>query len=289
MDSQRDVSDMGGTQRLGAYIAELAEGSVVAEAYGKTVVSERHRHRYEFNSAKYRRKFEDAGFRCSGLSPDGRLVEFIELPSHPFWVGTQAHPEFKSRPNAPAPLFRAFVGRRARPRRGPQPAPARPRPARASRPSRPRPSRRPATTPWASARSASASSTTGRVVSMRVGTFEAPDGQLVEREIVRHPGAVSAVAVDDEGRVVLVRQYRAALDVELLELPAGKLDEPGEDPLACVQRELVEEVGLEAADLGAAGLDPPLARASATRWATCSSPVACRPSTTTARASRRSG
>jgi CTP synthase len=109
MDSQRDVSDMGGTQRLGAYIAELAEGSVVAEAYGKTVVSERHRHRYEFNSAKYRRKFEDAGFRCSGLSPDGRLVEFIELPSHPFWVGTQAHPEFKSRPNAPAPLFRAFV------------------------------------------------------------------------------------------------------------------------------------------------------------------------------------
>jgi 8-oxo-dGTP pyrophosphatase MutT (NUDIX family) len=86
----------------------------------------------------------------------------------------------------------------------------------------------------------------GRVVSMRVGTFEAPDGQLVEREIVRHPGAVSAVAVDDEGRVVLVRQYRAALDIELLELPAGKLDAPGEDPLACVRRELVEEVGLEA-------------------------------------------
>ena len=109
MDSQRDVSDMGGTQRLGAYIAELAEGSIVAEAYGKTVVSERHRHRYEFNS-KYRRKFEDAGFRCSGLSPDGRLVEFVELSDHPFWVGTQAHPEFKSRPTDAAPLFRAFVG-----------------------------------------------------------------------------------------------------------------------------------------------------------------------------------
>jgi CTP synthase len=109
MDSQRDVSDMGGTQRLGAYIAQLTEGSVVAEAYGTTVVSERHRHRYEFNS-KYRRKFEDAGFRCSGLSPDGRLVEFIELADHPFWVGTQAHPEFKSRPTDPAPLFRAFVG-----------------------------------------------------------------------------------------------------------------------------------------------------------------------------------
>jgi CTP synthase len=109
MDSQRDISDMGGTQRLGAYIAELAEGSRVAQAYGKTVVSERHRHRYEFNS-RYRRKFEDAGFACSGLSPDGRLVEFIELVDHPFWVGTQAHPEFKSRPTDPAPLFRAFIG-----------------------------------------------------------------------------------------------------------------------------------------------------------------------------------
>jgi CTP synthase len=108
MEAQRKVSDMGGTQRLGAYIAELAEGSQVAQAYGTTVVSERHRHRYEFNS-KYRRKFEDAGFICSGLSPDGRLVEFIELPDHPFWVGTQAHPEFKSRPNKPAPLFREFI------------------------------------------------------------------------------------------------------------------------------------------------------------------------------------
>jgi CTP synthase len=108
MDSQRDISNMGGTQRLGAYIAELMEGSQVAKAYGTTVVSERHRHRYEFNS-KYRRKFEDAGFLCSGLSPDGRLVEFVELPSHPFWIGTQAHPEFKSRPNRPAPLFRDFV------------------------------------------------------------------------------------------------------------------------------------------------------------------------------------
>jgi CTP synthase len=109
MEAQRGVDKMGGTQRLGAYIAELAEGSQVAQAYGTTVVSERHRHRYEFNS-KYRRKFEDAGFLCSGLSPDGRLVEFVELPGHPFWIGTQAHPEFKSRPNKPAPLFRDFVG-----------------------------------------------------------------------------------------------------------------------------------------------------------------------------------
>jgi CTP synthase len=108
MESQRDVTDMGGTMRLGAYVAELVPGSQAAEAYGKTVVSERHRHRYEFNP-RYRGKFEDGRFVCSGASPDGRLVEFIELRDHPFWVGTQAHPEFKSRPNRPAPLFREFV------------------------------------------------------------------------------------------------------------------------------------------------------------------------------------
>ncbi len=108
MESQREVTDMGGTMRLGAYIAELIEGSQVANAYGKTVVSERHRHRYEFNP-KFRQKFDDSDFVCSGESPDGRLVEFIELPTHPFWVGTQAHPEFKSRPDRPAPLFEAFI------------------------------------------------------------------------------------------------------------------------------------------------------------------------------------
>ena len=108
MESQREVTDMGGTMRLGAYIAELKEGSQVATAYGKTIVSERHRHRYEFNP-KFRQRFDESEFVCSGESPDGRLVEFIELPSHPFWVGTQAHPEFKSRPDRPAPLFAAFI------------------------------------------------------------------------------------------------------------------------------------------------------------------------------------
>ena len=108
MESQRDVTDMGGTMRLGAYVAELREGSQVAAAYGRTIVSERHRHRYEFNP-KYRSRFDDTDFICSGESPDGRLVEFIELEGHPFWVGTQAHPEFKSRPDRPAPLFAAFM------------------------------------------------------------------------------------------------------------------------------------------------------------------------------------
>jgi CTP synthase len=80
----------------------------VAEAYGERVVSERHRHRYEVNPV-YRRRLEAAGLRSSGTSPDGRLVEFVELEGHPFWVGTQAHPEFKSRPDRPAPLFREFL------------------------------------------------------------------------------------------------------------------------------------------------------------------------------------
>ena len=109
MESQRDVSDMGGTMRLGAYVAQLQPGSRVAEIYGTDVVSERHRHRYEFNP-RYRARFEETGFVCSGESPDGRLVEFIELEGHPYWVATQAHPEFKSRPDRPAPLFREFIG-----------------------------------------------------------------------------------------------------------------------------------------------------------------------------------
>jgi CTP synthase len=100
---------MGGTMRLGLYPAKLAPGSQVHGAYGEEVVYERHRHRYEFNP-KYRARFDESDFVCSGTSLDGRLVEFVELRGHPFWVGTQAHPEFKSRPDRPAPLFREFVG-----------------------------------------------------------------------------------------------------------------------------------------------------------------------------------
>jgi len=109
MDAQRDVVDMGGTMRLGAYYAVLIPGTKVHDAYGEPVVSERHRHRYEFNN-NYRTRFESGGFRLSGLSPDKRLVEFMELADHPFYVGTQAHPEFKSRPDRPHPLFRELIG-----------------------------------------------------------------------------------------------------------------------------------------------------------------------------------
>ena len=108
MDSQREVTDLGGTMRLGLYPARLTEGSSVANLYGEALIYERHRHRYEVNN-DYRAQIEDKGLKCSGISPDGRLVEFIELDAHPFWVGTQAHPEFMSRPDRPAPLFRGLV------------------------------------------------------------------------------------------------------------------------------------------------------------------------------------
>ncbi|KAB1919206.1 CTP synthase [Micromonospora sp. NPDC007208] len=114
MADQEDIvagrGDLGGTMRLGAYPATLTEGSIVAEAYGSTEISERHRHRYEVNNA-YRDALTKAGLHISGTSPDGRLVEFIELDRslHPFFVATQAHPELKSRPTRPHPLFASFV------------------------------------------------------------------------------------------------------------------------------------------------------------------------------------
>lgn len=96
--------------RLGLYPAALAEGSIVAEAYGTTTVAERHRHRYEVNNS-YRDRLAQAGLQFSGTSPDGHLVEFVELPRdvHPYYVGTQAHPEFRSRPTRGHPLFIGLV------------------------------------------------------------------------------------------------------------------------------------------------------------------------------------
>ena len=115
MADQKDIvageADMGGTMRLGAYPAVLEPGSIVAEAYQTTQVSERHRHRYEVNN-EYRNQIAGSGLRFSGTSPDGHLVEFVEYPRdvHPFLVGTQAHPELKSRPTRPHPLFVGFIG-----------------------------------------------------------------------------------------------------------------------------------------------------------------------------------
>jgi CTP synthase len=108
MESQQHVTDMGGTMRLGAYPCRLARGSRAAEVYGVAEVSERHRHRYEVSNA-YRDLFVQHGMRLSGLSPDGQLVEVIELPSHPWFIGCQFHPELQSRPTRPHPLFAGFI------------------------------------------------------------------------------------------------------------------------------------------------------------------------------------
>ena len=109
LDEQKSITDMGGTMRLGAQPTALAEGSLAAECYGSDSVSERHRHRYEFNN-QYRQQYEANGFRFSGTSPDGALVEVVELPDHPWFLAVQYHPEFKSKPIAAQPLFRGFVG-----------------------------------------------------------------------------------------------------------------------------------------------------------------------------------
>lgn len=108
MPEQNGVTDIGGTLRLGAYPCRLKKGTKALELYGTEDISERHRHRYEINN-EYRAQLEQAGLILSGLSPDGRIVEMIELRSHPFFVATQAHPEFKSRPDRPHPLFAGFI------------------------------------------------------------------------------------------------------------------------------------------------------------------------------------
>ena len=106
---QSDDIDKGGTLRLGAYPCVITPGTVMERCYGKTQISERHRHRYEFNNS-YRDILQNAGLTLSGISPDGRLVETVELTDRPFFVGVQYHPEFKSRPNRPHPLFLGFIG-----------------------------------------------------------------------------------------------------------------------------------------------------------------------------------
>jgi len=108
LDEQRKITKKGGTMRLGAQPCQLTLGTKAAELYGSFVINERHRHRYEFNNA-YREKFEKAGFVFSGLSPDGKLVEVIELKNHPYFVASQFHPEFLSKPHQPHPLFKGFI------------------------------------------------------------------------------------------------------------------------------------------------------------------------------------
>ncbi|HEV8059883.1 MAG TPA: gamma-glutamyl-gamma-aminobutyrate hydrolase family protein, partial [Gemmataceae bacterium] len=108
LDDQFHITDKGGTMRLGSYACSLKEGSRAHEAYASSVIHERHRHRYELNN-RYRKQLEDSGFLVTGTSPDGNLVEVIELRNHPWFLAVQCHPEFKSKPIKAHPLFREFV------------------------------------------------------------------------------------------------------------------------------------------------------------------------------------
>jgi CTP synthase len=110
LERRQAAGDLGGTMRLGAYPAQLAEDSLVRAVYdGAAEISERHRHRYEVN-VHYKDRLEDAGLRFSGMSPDGALPEIVEYPDHPWFIGVQFHPELKSKPFDPHPLFRGFIG-----------------------------------------------------------------------------------------------------------------------------------------------------------------------------------
>lgn len=108
MDDQVGIDKKGGTMRLGTYSCSIKPGTLAESVYGTNKIDERHRHRFEFNN-EYKERIEQAGMICSGTSPDGRLVEIVEIPEHPFFIAGQFHPEFKSRPNRPAPLFKALV------------------------------------------------------------------------------------------------------------------------------------------------------------------------------------
>ena len=109
METQKTVTDKGGTMRLGAYPCHIKKDTLAYEIYGQEDISERHRHRYEYNNS-YKERLEAEGLKCSGTSPDGSLVEIVENVNHPFFIGVQFHPEFKSRPDRPAPLFASLVG-----------------------------------------------------------------------------------------------------------------------------------------------------------------------------------
>ncbi len=220
--------------RLGAYVAELEPGSQVAERLRRARSSPSATATATSSTRVTAAASRAAGFVCSGTSPDGRLVEFIELRGPPVLGRHPGPPRVQEPPRAPGAAVPGVRRGRAGPGRGPQPAPARPRrrapgsPARRSTPGRDAPAARDAS----GFRHLERATSSTRATSSRwpSGTFEAPDGSTFEREIVHHPGAVSVVPLHDDGTVTLVRQYRAALDGDLLEIPAGKRDVAGEPP-----------------------------------------------------------
>ena len=239
LPEQKDVTDLGASMRLGAQPCYLEPGTRAAAAYGADVVEERHRHRYEVNPA-YHDILRDAGLVTSGSSQKGRLTEIIELPEHPFFVAGQFHPELRSRPTRPHPLFRDFVGGRSG-----RTDPAS-RGGRADR--RHRLSRMPE--PLGARRAWE-----GRWLSVWLEDWPGLDAY----ETVRKHDAVGIVPRTPDGDVLLVRQFRPPVRDALTEIPAGLLDVEGEDAMTCAGRELFEETGFHAETLtflGGAYLSP---------------------------------
>ena len=283
MADQRDAvageADLGGTMRLGAYPAVLEPDSIVAQAYQATEVSERHRHRYEVNN-DYRDRIAESGLRFSGTSPDGHLVEFVEYAPdvHPFLVGTQAHPELKSRPTRPHPLFvgvhrrrAGLQGRRAAAGRDPRAPGERSRASGHAGQLSKRLRKSEAVAEHDFETVASETLYVGKIFALRADEVRMPGGSTARREVVEHYGAVAIVALDDDDNVVLVYQYRHPVGRRLWELPAGLLDIGGEPPHVTAARELEEEAGLAAAELAGARRRRSARRGSATRACGCTS------------------
>ena len=232
------MTDLGGSMRLGAQPCHLEPGTLAARSYGQEVVEERHRHRWEVNPA-YLEVLRQHGMVISGSSQKGRLAEIIELPDHPFFIAGQFHPELRSRPTRPHPLFREFVGA-AKARRG-----------RAVRESVGSPSAEPVAEP-----SGSRAVFRGRWISRRRGGWPG----IGTWEVVRPKDAAAVLPLTPDGDVLLVRQFRGRCRAELIEeIPAGLLDVEGEDPASCAARELFEETGFRHASLEPLGDLPHLA------------------------------
>ena len=304
MADQEDVvageRDMGGTMRLGLYPAVLAEGSLVRELYGSDLVEERHRHRYEVNNA-YRERWRRPGCAARGCR---RTAAWSSSSSwsrdaHPFFVATQAHPEFLSRPTRPHPLFTGLVAaalehsRAARTTRGRQRPPGGGERVTGDQvagagstgpgctgPGSTGPGRRgpgstgPGEEPWGETEPrlrdvneqwpVEGDRSYARGVLVICGPTS-PDARRGpgQRDVVEHPGAVAIVALDDDGQVLLIRQYRHPVGHLLWEIPAGLRDVAGEPPRATAERELLEEAGYRAAATGTSSRTSSARRASA--------------------------
>ena len=200
MPDQAEVTDKGGTMRLGSYQATLLPESKVARAYGTLGVTERHRHRFEFNN-RYKSKLEAVGLICSGTSPDGRLVEFIETGGPPLLGGHAGAPGVQEPPRPGPPVVPGTGGRRVGAGRRTRAAPARPRLGFLNR--------RPCPPSAGSPRRRSSEAGCSRSAGWR---WRIRTGKPFERFVVHHPGAVHIVPVHEDRRVTLVRQYRTAVD-----------------------------------------------------------------------------